>query len=362
MTSRDSFDKIKHNARQEFNGIPSKFERFREEFLGVFKSVYFIITANSGIGKSRFAKWAFMFVPFRFIKANSDSGIKLKIFYFSLEENKDKFIRSVISSELYTRYGIEISPRELLSLNPDNKKVTPEIEARIEQIIPYVDELLETIEVIDYIRNPFGIYKYVREYARKNGKFFFKGEEIDYESNPNAIYDEYRPNDTNEIVVVITDPINLLHPDKGQAKTGDAMNKFSNDYCLTMRDKFGYCVVNVQQQAADTEKQEFTYKGQSIESKLEPSLAGLGDSKLTARDADFVYALFAPDRYEIEKHRGYDITRLQDRYRQLSKLKDRDGEANSRIGLYFQGAVNEFSELPKAEEFELGITSYDDYN
>lgn len=357
------FEKIKNNAENDINCIPSDFKRFKEYFLGIIRSTYIIICANSGVGKSRFTKWAYMFVPFRYMQQNPQLNIKLKIFYFSLEENKDKFIRSVISSELYRRYKLEISPRDLLSMNSEDKKIDDEVLTKIMECEEYIEELLKTVEVIDYTRNAFGIFKTVREYARQNGKFYFKGVEIDYESNPNAIYDSYIPNNPDEYVIVITDPINLLHPDKGQNSLFEAMQKFSSDYCLTMRDKFGYTVVNVQQLASDTEKQEYTFKGQSIEAKLEPSLSALGDCKLTARDADEVYGLFAPDRYEIKEHRGYDIIQMQDSYRNLSKLKDRDGEANARIGLYFQGAVNEFSELPKSEDLKYGLNgvSYSDY-
>ena len=137
-----------------------------------------------------------------------------------------------------------------------------------------------------------------------------------------------------------------------------AMSKFSNDYCLTMRDFYKCSVVNIQQQEAAKEKQEY-YKGQSIESKLEPSLDGLGDNKLTQRDANEVLGLFAPDRYEIKFHRGYNILRMQDNYRALIILKSRDGEANARIGLYFNGKINQFEELPSKEEFERDNTLYD---
>lgn len=358
-TFRSVLDKIKKNKDSEVNCIPSKFNRYKEYFLGVIKSTKVLITASSGIGKSRFAKWAYMFTPFEFVKSHPELNIKLKIFYFSLEENKDKFIRSVISSELYRRFQLEISPRDLLSMNKENLKIDDYVISCIEECEEYIEELLQTVEVIDYIRNAYGIYKYVRDYAAATGKFYLRGQEVDV-NNAGQSWDSYIPNDPDAYVIVITDPINILTPEKGES-TQQAMTNFSSKYGIQMRDKFGYTIVDVQQQAADKEKQEFTIKGMSIESKLEPSLDGLGDCKTTQRDCDFVYGLFAPDRYEIKEHRGYDILQLKDSYRQLSLLKDRDGESNKRIGLYFQGAVNEFSELPKAENFNMGFARYSDY-
>ena len=359
MSFRETFNRIKQNFYNEVNCIPSKFVRFKPYFLGLMKSVYVIITASSGIGKSRFTKWAYIFTPFQYVNDNPHLNLKLKIFYFSLEENKDKFIRSLISEQLYHRYDLVISPRELLDMDKTNSKMSEEILAAIESCEEYVDKLLEVVEVIDWIRNPFGIYKYVRAYAQANGKFYNKGEEVNI-NIPGTSWDKYVPNDSDAYVAIITDHVSLLTPENGDS-LWECIRKFSSDYCLSMRDKFGYCIVNVQQQEAAKEKQEYTYKGQSIESKLEPSLDGLGDNKTTQRDADFVYGLFGPDRYEIEEHEGYNIVALQDNYRSLKLLKDRDGEPNVRCPLWFRGAINEFSELPPLEDFRNGFAKYSDY-
>lgn len=119
-----------------------------------------------------------------------------------------------------------------------------------------------------------------------------------------------------------------------------------------MRDKFGFIPVNVQQQASAKEQVEYNYKGKSIEEKLEPSLDGLGDNKTTQRDANVVLGLFAPDRYSIAEHNGYDISFFRDRYRSMTILKDRDGVSNRKLPLFFNGAVDFFKELPRADDAE----------
>lgn len=65
-----------------------------------------------------------------------------------------------------------------------------------------------------------------------------------------------------------------------------------------------------------------------------------------------VIGLFAPDRYEIDRHRGYDVKRMQDSYRSISILKNRYGVSNLRVGMYFDGAVGEFRELPQPKDIE----------
>jgi hypothetical protein len=99
------------------------------------------------------------------------------------------------------------------------------------------------------------------------------------------------------------------------------ISKYSNKYCLHFRDKFGFTVVNIQQQASDKEQVEYNYKGVSIEEKLEPSLDGLGDNKTTQRDANIIFGLFAPNRYNISRHNGYETSFFKDKYRSLSILK-----------------------------------------
>jgi hypothetical protein len=130
------------------------------------------------------------------------------------------------------------------------------------------------------------------------------------------------------------------------------MSKFSSDYCLHFRDKFGFIPVVIQQQASDKERIEINYKGETIEQKLEPSMDGLGDNKTTQRDANVILGLFAPDRYKISQHDGYDISMFRDKYRSMTLLKDREGVANKKLPLFFNGAVDFFKELPKADDVE----------
>ena len=57
--------------------------------------------------------------------------------------------------------------------------------------------------------------------------------------------------------------------------------------------------------------------------------------------------LFAPARYKIKSYNGYDITKFNDNYRELSIILNRKGIGNASIDLYFNGAINYFLELPE---------------
>jgi hypothetical protein len=90
--------------------------------------------------------------------------------------------------------------------------------------------------------------------------------------------------------------------------------------------------------------------GRPIEAKLEPSLDGLANNKEIQRDATEVIGLFAPVRYGITTHAGYNINLFGDNYRSAKSLKARHGSPYKRIGMYFNGATGDFEELPKAED------------
>ena len=151
--------------------------------------------------------------------------------------------------------------------------------------------------------------------------------------------------DPDEFVIVITDHVSLLTPEKG-GTLHDAIGNFSSQYCLHIRDRWDYIVVNVQQQAAAQEGVD-NYQN----NMLRPSANGLGDNKLTGRDCDFLIGLFAPIRFRKETWEGYNIKIMKDSFREISLILNRRGSP-AISGLYFDGVTNYFLELPPAEEMD----------
>lgn len=190
----------------------------------------------------------------------------------------------MLSTLIYEKYNIFLSPTELLSLGTYN--LNRELLQIIEECREEITNMENYIEVIDNVFNPYGIYKTVRDYY-DNPELgqFEKIKTAEGEINGKFIY-----NNPDTYVFVITDHISLLVPDINGKYGGQqnnlhaAMNYFSQEYCLKQMCKRLKCVViNIQQQSADKEAQEF-HKGQTIEKKLEPSLDSLADNKLTQRD------------------------------------------------------------------------------
>lgn len=337
-----------------FSGMP-RLERYLP---GVEQDTYYIITANSGVGKSKLARYLFIHNPIKYAQENPNSGIKVSILYFSLEESKKKIILSEISKYLYHKYNIIISIKQLQSRGRYNTIDNDTLD-KIAEAEEYINTFLENVHIVDNIRNPTGIYKYVRNFAHTIGKYYDKdGVELTEEEHEQIRTGQgeaykkvsyYLKNNEKHYVIILTDHVSLLEPEDGMTQW-QTIGKYSSKYCLAFRDKFGFTPVNIQQQASDKEKKSYTNSGQSIEEKLEPSLDGLGDNKTTQRDANVVIGLFAPNRYDITEHNGYDLVPFEDKYRSMSILKDRDGTSNILDPLYFNGAIDFFKELPRPDD------------
>lgn len=322
------------------NCIPWGLPRFQRFLPGIEKAKYYILTANSKVGKSQICDWLFMYNPFRQIKRKG-LPIKLKIFYFSLEMSKEEKLRQMISNLIFleSKFQTVVSPKVL---NSTANAIDSEILDNVENYEEYIDEFLECVTFIDNIRNPFGIFNYMRGYAKRNGTQHKKTINID--GKPVQVDDWYEPNDPEEYVICIVDHAALLSPEKG-GSLREAIGELSSKYFVQLRNKYGISPVLIQQQTSAQESIENKKAG-----RLRPTLDGLGENKTTQRDANVILGLFSPFRHHIADYEGYDVKFYKDNIRFLEILGGREGGAGTICPLYFNGAVNYFCELPRSDD------------
>jgi len=259
--------------------------------------------------------------------------------------SKEEKMLSAFANILYIKEGLRISPKDLKSTKADTV-LSEEILNIIKKYEPYFDKIEEIVEFIDDIRHGFGMFNLVRDYAMANGKLHKRTIEI--EGKITEVNDFYEPNDPDEYVMVIIDHISLISSEKRngvQLTLHESISVLSSDYLIKLRNRFNYIPVVIQQQSAAQE---------SIENKkfnkLKPTLDGLADNKLTARDANVILGLFSPFRHEMPDYYGYDVTFFKDNIRFLEILGGRSGGAGTICPLYFDGAVNYFKELPLPDD------------
>jgi hypothetical protein len=194
--------------------------------------------------------------------------------------------------------------------------------------------------------NPSGVYKECKKYAEENGTVYSKQiQKKDELGQPVTIdiFDHYTANDPDEYKIIFVDHVSLLHQERGMTLK-QSVDKLS-EYCVILRNRYGFTPVVIQQQA---------FQGESLdaikENKLTPTIANLGDSKYTARDCNLALGIFSPFKYSLENYFGYDIKKFRDNCRFVEILVNRDGSPGTVMPLYFDGCVNYFAELPKPDD------------
>lgn len=333
----------------QLNRIPPPFTRFGEDFIGIEQSCYYTITSFTKGGKSQFTSYTFIYMPLLFCY-ESKAGIELKILYFPLEETPERIMQRFISWLLYdySNGKIRISPKDLRStVTPVSQEILDIIKSpEIQDIITYFED---HIIFPDETCNPTGIYKYCVRYAEEHGTVHTKvGKYKDEFGNlqERQVFDRYEQDNPNEYRLIIVDTINLIDTERGLTLK-QSMDKLS-EYCAKyLRNRYHYSPVIIQQQAFEQEGNEAFKIG-----RVRPSVAGLGDSKYTSRDSNVVMGLFSPFRFSLREYEGYNIAKFKDNIRFLEMIVNRDGEMGGLCPLFFDGAVCQFSELPKPDDRE----------
>ena len=288
-----------------------------------------------------------MYNPIGFVQKNRDKNIKVKVFYFSLEMSKEQKLVQAMSHRLFVESDakLRVQPEQLRSVR---SAVDNGILDRVAGLKDYFDEFESSVTFIDSIKHPTGIFKFMDQYAKSNGKVHMKTVEFTDnktgEKYTNEIFDYYEPDNEDEYVIIIVDHAALLSNESGMS-LHQTINKLSSDYFVKLRNRYKYIPVLIQQQASSQE---------SIDNMkadlLKPTLNGLGDCKLTQRDADVILGLFSPFRFRKKKYpeeNGYDIMFFRDNIRFLEVIAAREGGSNAMAPLFFDGGVNYFKELPK---------------
>ena len=346
-TLKDRREKIINGG---INSIPSPLLRFREDFLGIEQSKYYLVTGSTKSAKTQFASYMFIYNTLLYAYSNPDK-IRIKIFYYPLEETPEDVLTRFMSYLLYTlsRYKLQISPEDLKSSR--NDKVLDETILELLQDGEYI-QLLEFFEeniIFSTSTNPTGVYNECRKYAEEHGTVHFKKQKIKDElgnTKEIEIFDWYEPHDPDEYKIIFYDHVSLISTEKGLSLK-QSIDKLS-EYCVLLRNRYQFSPVIVQQQS---------FEGESLENikmnKLRPTIAGLADSKYTARDANIVLGIFSPFKFELKDYFGYNIEKLRDNCRFVEVLINRGGSPGGLIPLYFNGAVNYFTELPKVTDLNL---------
>jgi len=343
----DSLEKRRQKVLNgNINCIPLPFPSFRRDFPGIEQGKYYVVSGAGKSGKSQITNFLFLYTPILYAY-NHQEQVRVKIFYFPLEETPEKILLRFMSYLLYTlsNHTIRISPKDLQSINAD--KVVDERVLQLLHSIEY-QSILNFFESNVYFmteRNPTGAWKVVSKYAEEAGTIHRKTIEIENNrtgvKQEKEVFDYYEPKDPNEYVIIIWDHISLTSQESGKSLK-ESIDKLS-EYFMIFRNKYNYIPVAIQQQNSETISLD-AYK----HNKIRPTMNGAADSKSPAKDCSMFLGITNPYSFEVSRYLGFDITKLKSYARFFEVVLNREGESNGIIGLYFDGAVNYFTPLPPA--------------
>ena len=332
------------------NCIPFPFKRFRTEIPGIEQEQYVVVTAPTKGGKSMYASFVYLYSVLDYAYAHPDQ-CSVHVIYFALEESQMRIKHRYISHLLYQLDNIRLSPTDLRSTDVDfplddgilNLLETP----RYKERLAFFDRCVQ-FETED--TNPTGILRVCEEYAKSVGEY----KSIKKKSRGNSaqdveVFQSYTPYDKKHYKIVFIDHIGLVDLERGMTLK-QSMDKLS-EYCVKyLRNRYKFTIVAIQQQAMESEGLE------AIKQKrMMPSVATLGDTKYTARDANLVIGLFDPSFFGLPTFSKYSIQDSNNnglfnycRFAQL--IRGRDGEQGGICPMFFDGAVCHFEELPLPDD------------
>ena len=334
-----SFELLKHEVELGLsgrnNGIPMGFDRLNR-YIGIRKSMYFLVGGLTGSGKTSFIDDAFVLNPFDWYIMQKDPGVKLRIVYRSMERSRTYKLAKWVSRKIFIDHALIVPVSKLLGWNEKMSKDEHDLFLMYED---YMNQMNDVITIIDGPENAVGVAKELKAHALQHGKI----EQVD-EFNK-----RYFPDNENEITIVIIDHIGLLKTTKDQTTKKQAIDKMSDELRYA-RDFYGYTPVVVSQFNRDISNPIRIKNGD-----VEPQLEDFAESSQTQNDADVVLALFDPMRYKVADPSGYDLNKLKDDYgakyfRNLRLIKNSYGEDDVRIGLGFMGQIGMFKELKKRKD------------
>lgn len=343
MTYKDNLiAKIASGKLGLSKGLPHGFNRLVEYLPGIQQGTYYLIGAESSVGKSAFANNSFVFNPIDWYLANkNNTNIKLKIHYYSFEIAKDMMLYKAVCRNIYTKYNILLDVNYILSRGAN--RISQEHYDLVIKSLDYFDEMSDILQISDMNENPTGIWHKELAYANEQGAGIIKHD------NAYEFKGDYIPNDPNLYTLIVVDHISLLRKERG-FQTKELIDKLS-EYLIILRNKCNFIPVVIQQlnrNSNDPIRMKLD--------KMEPMLSDFKDSGNTIADCNVCLTLFNPARYEMDTHRGYVINPgqngLGNRYRSLSILKNRDGESDKTVGLEFVGECGYFAELKRSNEMD----------
>lgn len=294
---------------------------------GVTKGTYTLIAAESGVGKSSFMLYSYIYRP---IMDHLDDG-KFKISLFSLEMSADKILAKLLSTYIFEKYGKRLSIKQLLSVQK-GFILNDECYEIVKECIPWMKKVESILTIYDKSATANSIYSNILKELELRGHFEeTEKRRIYYPDNPDLVH------------LVVIDHLARVFCSPGNTLKQEM--DLASKYLYSLKNRCGISPVVIQQMNRGIQSMDRRKEGMVI-----PLTSDLKDTNSTVEDAEIILAIFDPDKAKLNSHRGYDIKQLGKKYRSIFVLKSRYGEADVEDSLYYDGKCNKWVEMPPSDK------------
>lgn len=335
------FDKvlsiIKEGKTGTNRGLSSIFRnKLLEVIPNIQKGMYYLIGAESGVGKTTFADEAFIHQPFKDYQKRLSEGedIALVYVYFSYEISKEEKIAKAICRKLFEDHKILYDTNYILSKG--SQRILEEDIEKIENCRSYFEELEKHFYLFDIPETPQRVEDKILEVLRKYGSFKESSTKLDIKEKTFEFYKE-------TYFIVIFDHAELVIQDSGHLSTKMKIDDLSRRF-VKLRNLYNLIIVNIQQFNRNQ-------NDSSRKDDIRPRREDFKDSGNTYQDANVVMALFDPSIYKVSNYMGYEVHRFKNMLRTLHVLKNRSGTSNVNAGFILLFGTGSFYQIPPSEDF-----------
>lgn len=294
---------------------------------GACKGVYTLISAESGVGKSSFMLYSYIYRP---LMEHLDDK-KFRISLFSLEMSADKIMAKLLSTYIFEKYGKRLSLKQLLSVQK-GFILNDECYAIVKECIPWMRKVESILTIYDKSATANSIYSDLMKELSARGRF-----------EETAKRKIYIPDDPEVVHLVIIDHLARVFCSPGNTLKQEM--DLTSKYLYSLKNRCGISPVVIQQMNRGIQSMDRRKEGMVI-----PLTSDLKDTNNTTEDAEIILAIFSPNKAKLASHRNYDIKQLGDKFRSIFVLKSRYGESDVEDFVYYDGKCNKWVELPAADK------------
>ena len=323
--------------------------KFTQLFPGTMRGDVTCITGSTSVSKTGLSRYL---IEHSAIPWAINNKKNVHVIRFGLEETPIQYDFTLLSYRIFKNIGVEYNLRDFLAIGrtveeahlPDIKKAEDQVKM-MKKYVTYESNVF----------NSYGFWKHTRNFAANRGKFYLKGKEVGIEGTGiESGWDEYRPNDPDEFVIVIVDNLSYVTKQKDEKDQSEAIWNTVENLRKFAANKLNYCVYFVQHQNSESENQE------SRKDKLIlPTESGLAINKQVARGYLNLIGVANPNKVNtsgvdtpLRNWDGHDLKLWGNYLRTVNILKSRWGNTNENASIFNAGRSGYFSEIPKGGTIE----------